>query len=74
MACVNREMGLFTSTRHASGMDQGGVAQYTQFLCQSRVNLGYWIAGSEKMNYKAGFRPHQRLGEGSWCRAAGQNS
>lgn len=51
-------------------MDQGSVAQYTQFLWQSRVNLGYWIAGSEKMNYKVGFRPHQRLGEGSWCRAA----
>jgi arginine-tRNA-protein transferase len=32
------------------------------------VYLGYWIAGSPRMEYKGRFRPLERLGPNGWAR------
>ncbi len=44
--------------------------EQTQLLKLPHVYLGYWIAASPKMTYKASFSPHQMLLEGQWMDAA----
>ena len=40
--------------------------EQTRQLKLPHLYLGYWIAQSGKMAYKAGFGPHQQLVEGEW--------
>ncbi|HEY1090604.1 MAG TPA: arginyltransferase [Burkholderiaceae bacterium] len=44
------------------------IAQ-TRELGLSHLYLGYWIEESDKMRYKASFRPHEKLQDGRWERA-----
>ena len=44
--------------------------EQTRQLKLPHLYLGYWIAQSDKMAYKAGFGPYQLLQEGGWEWAA----
>ena len=43
--------------------------EQTKLLNLPHLYLGYWIGQSDKMAYKAQFRPHERLVDGHWALA-----
>ena len=58
---------------HRSGLGTYGVLwqiEQTRQLQLPHLYLGYWIAQSDKMAYKAGFRPYPLLQEGGWAWAS----
>jgi len=56
---VSRSLGTYMILDHVA---------YARRLGLPYLYLGYWINGSRKMNYKARFKPQERLGPGGWVR------
>jgi arginine-tRNA-protein transferase len=56
-ALSRRSLGIYTILDHIQQARAAGFAH---------LYLGYWIAGSDKMNYKASFRPLELLLAGEW--------
>ena len=48
--------------------------EQTRILQLQHVYLGYWIAASAKMAYKAGFKPHELLIDGHWVAAHSEDA
>ncbi|PTT88700.1 arginyltransferase, partial [Pelomonas sp. HMWF004] len=62
----------FYDTEAAGSLGTYGVLwqiRQARELNLDHLYLGYWIAESPKMAYKAGFRPHQILQDGTWVDA-----
>lgn len=53
----DRSLGSFVVLDHVRRVREAGLGY---------VYLGYWVRGSEKMEYKAGFRPLEVLRRGGW--------
>ncbi len=56
-----RSLGTFMILDHVNAARQQGLPY---------VYLGYWVRGSEKMDYKARFQPLEALGQNGWERLA----
>ncbi|MEO0545325.1 MAG: arginyltransferase [Pseudomonadota bacterium] len=55
----NRSLGTFVILDHIERARKAGLAH---------CHLGYWVAGSPKMDYKARFLPQERLQSSGWQR------
>jgi leucyl-tRNA---protein transferase len=56
---AERSLGVFMILDHMSRARRAGLPH---------LYLGYWVQGSRKMAYKAGFLPQERLGNEGWAR------
>jgi arginine-tRNA-protein transferase len=54
---TQRSLGMYVIVDHIQQARAAGFAY---------VYLGYWISGSEKMDYKAAFTPIELLHDGAW--------
>ena len=59
VAQADRSLGTYMIIEHA---------KYAQQIGMPFLYLGYWIAGSRKMNYKTKFLPQEHLGPDGWVR------
>ncbi len=53
----DRSLGTYLILDHIERANQGGLAY---------CHLGYWVKGSQKMEYKARFQPQERLTSNGW--------
>ncbi len=54
-----RSLGTFMILEHVARARKMGLPH---------LYLGYWVQGSQKMDYKAKFMPQERLGKSGWAR------
>jgi leucyl-tRNA---protein transferase len=52
-----RSLGVFSVLAEIAWAQQLGIPYYY---------LGYWVEGAPTMHYKANYRPHELLRDGSW--------